>query len=210
MPCEPARLQRRHQRVHSEAQGRGRAAGRRTRPAGRRRRRGGTTTSTAFALRRHAGAGRPRRAAPAPRRAGRTELRSASAAACACRPALRACARVSGTEAHGVAGRELAQLPQLGLHHHGRADEAAQAGAVGPEDHRHVAGEVDRADRIGVVVDVGRMQARLAAVACAPSAAWARSGARRCGWSCSAPPSRWRRSVSMSAGVKKSGAPCGP
>lgn len=57
-------------------------------------------------------------------------------------------------EAHGVAGTQLAHLPQLGLHDGRRADEAAKAGAVRAEDHRHVAGEVDRADRIGVVVDV--------------------------------------------------------
>ena len=83
-------------------------------------------------------------------------------------------------------------------------------GPSGPEDDRHVAGEVDRADGVGVVVDVGRMQPGLAAVACAPTAAWGRSGARRCGWSCNAPPSRWRRRSSMSSSVKKSGAPCGP
>ena len=52
-----------------------------------------------------------------------------------------------------------------------RADEAAEARAVRPEDHRHVAGEVDAADGVGVVVDVGRMQAGFAAVAARP--AWA-------------------------------------
>jgi len=59
-------------------------------------------------------------------------------------------------------------LPQIRLNHRGRADEAAQAGAVRAEDDRHVAGEIDRADGIGVVVDVGRMQARFAAVAPRP------------------------------------------
>ena len=49
-----------------------------------------------------------------------------------------------------------------------RADEAAEARAVRPEDHRHVAGEIDRADGVGVVVDVGRMQPGLAAIAARP------------------------------------------
>ena len=49
-----------------------------------------------------------------------------------------------------------------------RADEAAEARAVGAEDDRHVAGEVDGADGVGVVVDVGRVQAGLAAVGARP------------------------------------------
>ena len=69
-----------------------------------------------------------------------------------------------GVEAHRVTRLQLAQLPPLGGHHHGRAHKATQAGAVGAQDHRHVAGEVDGADGVGVVVDVGRVQARLAAV----------------------------------------------
>ena len=49
-----------------------------------------------------------------------------------------------------------------------RADEAAEAGTVGAEDDRHVAGEIDRADGVGVVVDVGGMQAGFAAVLARP------------------------------------------
>ena len=52
--------------------------------------------------------------------------------------------------------------------HRQRAHEAAEAGAVGAEDDRHVAGEVDRADRVGRVVDVRRVQAGLAAVGARP------------------------------------------
>ena len=47
-------------------------------------------------------------------------------------------------------------------------DEATERRAVGAEDDRHVAGEIDRADRIGVVVDIRRMQPGLAAVAPRP------------------------------------------
>ena len=91
-------------------------------------------------------------------------------------------------EPHGVAGPQLAHLPQLGARHDRRADEAAQARPVGAEDDRHVAGEVDRCRSRrrcrGCWTDAGR----LAAVGARPLRAWGRSGARRCGRSCSAPP----------------------
>ena len=77
-------------------------------------------------------------------------------------------ARSTGVKADGVAGLELAHLPQLVARDHRRADEAAEARAVGAEDDRHVAGEIDGADGVGVVVEVGGMQARLAAVAARP------------------------------------------
>ncbi len=67
-----------------------------------------------------------------------------------------------------VARAQLPDLPQLGVDDGDRADEAAEAGAIGPEDHRHVAGEVDAADGVGVVVDVGRMQSGLAAIGARP------------------------------------------
>ena len=85
-------------------------------------------------------------------------------------------------EAHAVAGLELAGFPQLRLHDGGRAHKAAEAGAVRAEDHRHVTGEINGADGIGVVVNVGRMQACLAAVAARPlrrGADQAHAGARR-------------------------------
>ena len=71
-------------------------------------------------------------------------------------------------EAQGVARRELADLPQVGGDHHKGTDEATQGRAVGSQDDRHVAGEVDRADGVGVVVDVRGMQARLAAIPARP------------------------------------------
>ncbi len=73
-----------------------------------------------------------------------------------------------GGEADFVAGLELADFPELGLDDGEGAHEAAAAGAVGAEDDGHVAGEIDRADGVGVVVDVGRVQAGLAAVAAGP------------------------------------------
>ena len=108
---------------------------------------------------------RARRAAPRRRASGASVV---SIASCAARSA-RASASVEQAEAHLVAGLELADLPQLApATMVSRADEAAEARPVGAEDDRHVAGEVDRADRVGVVVDVRRVQAGLAAVAARP------------------------------------------
>ncbi len=145
-----------------------------------------------------------------PRAAERGGARLRTNASCIAAPPAPAAAASTVTKPHAVAGRELADLPQIGLDHHQRANEAAQAGAVGPEDDRHVAGEVDarrwRRRCRGCSRGAGRPHRRRVA----PSAASARSDARRCGWSCSAPSSPSRRTSSMSSGVKKSGAPCGP
>ncbi len=74
--------------------------------------------------------------------------------------------RIGGDDIEGdtVARRELPDLPQIGGDDDERADEAAQRRAIGAEDDRHVAGEIDGADGIGVVVDVRRVQPGLAAV----------------------------------------------
>ena len=71
-------------------------------------------------------------------------------------------------EAQAVAGLELAQFPAVRRDHRGGAHEAAQRRPVRPQDHRHVAGEVHRAHGVGVVVNVGRVHARFAAVAARP------------------------------------------
>ena len=86
-------------------------------------------------------------------------------------PQLRRRRRFGGThrdEPHGVTGLELPQLPPLGRHDGHRADEAAQARAVGSEEDRGVTGEVQRPHRIRVVVDVGRMQPRFPTVGARP------------------------------------------
>ena len=71
-------------------------------------------------------------------------------------------------EPHGVARTQLAQLPQLTERDGGRAREPAQRRAVGAEQDRQVARVVDRADGVRGVVDVRRVQARLAAVGPGP------------------------------------------
>ena len=78
----------------------------------------------------------------------------------------RGCSRArKRTESPGL---KLAHLPQLGVHDGRGTDEAAEAGSVRPENHRHVAGEIHRADGVGVVVNVRRMQPRLAAILARP------------------------------------------
>ncbi len=76
--------------------------------------------------------------------------------------------RCEPDEADLVAGAELAELPEFGCNDRGGADEAAERGPVGTEDYGHVAGEVDGADGVGVVVDVAWMETRFAAVAAGP------------------------------------------
>ena len=115
-----------------------------------------------------------------------------------------------GNEAHPVLGPQLAELPAVAGGDDRGAHEAAEARTVGPEDDRHVAGEVDRADGVGGVVDVRRMQAGVAAVGARPLRArtdQAHAGARP---SCGGRASRLRRRPSMSAGVRNSWSPCGP
>src|SRR5690606_4335626 len=48
-----------------------------------------------------------------------------------------------GHKADFIPGLELAELPAVRADHRGGADKATEAGAIGPEDHRHVAGKVD-------------------------------------------------------------------
>ncbi len=108
-------------------------------------------------------------------------------------------------EANQVAGLELADLPELGVDDGGGADEAAEARAIGAEDDGHVAGEIHRADGVSVVVDVGGVQAGLAAVACAPTPASGRSGGRRCGRNCSGPSNRVEKNSIDVVGSEKIG-----
>ncbi len=85
-------------------------------------------------------------------------------------------------EGDAVTGPELAEFPQLRIDHHDRADETTETRSVGAEDDRHVTGEIHRADRVGVVVQVGRMESRLATVGARPfrlRADEADSGSRR-------------------------------
>src|SRR5690606_23681851 len=65
---------------------------------------------------------------------------------------------------HPVAGAQLAEHPEIGANNCGRADKPAERWPVRPEDHRHIASEIDSARSISVIVNVGGMQARLPAI----------------------------------------------
>ncbi len=80
----------------------------------------------------------------------------------------RCAAVLDGHEAHAIAGSQLAHHPQVVEADGHRADEAAEARTIRPQDHRHVAGEVDGAHRIGVVVDVGGCRPGFAAIGARP------------------------------------------
>ena len=87
-----------------------------------------------------------------------------------------ACIRLGerdAAETHRVARLELPHFPKLRLNNGRGAHEAAEAWPVRPENDGHVAGEIHRAHRVGVVVDVRRMQPRLAAVRARPLWFWA-------------------------------------
>ncbi len=105
-----------------------------------------------------------------PRRAGE-RLGRAGGAGQPRRAVVVGASRVVGRPRHQadpVARCELAELPPLGGGHDSGAHEAAEARAVRSEDDRHVAGEVDGADRVAGVVDVGRVQAGLATISASP------------------------------------------
>ena len=72
-------------------------------------------------------------------------------------------------EPDAVAGRELTELPPLARRNHERTDEAAETRAVRPQDDGHVAGEIDGANCVAGVVDVRRVQPRVAAVSSRPA-----------------------------------------
>ena len=84
----------------------------------------------------------------------------------------------------------MADLPKLVVADGGGAHEAFEARTVGAEDNGHVAGEIHRAERVGIVMDIGRVQPRFAAVLASPGSAWGRSGGRPCGRNCNAPSTR--------------------
>ena len=101
-------------------------------------------------------------------------------------------------EADFVAGAKLAHLPQLGLRDGGGADEAAERRAVGAEDHRHVAGEIDGADGVRIVVDVARMEPGFATVFARPDGLRADEADAGRGSNCSEPPTQRRRTCRCS------------
>ena len=71
-------------------------------------------------------------------------------------------------KAHRVAGLQLAKLPSFGLYDNRGADESSEARAVGTKQDGHIAGEIDRANGISIVVNVGGMQSCLSTIFARP------------------------------------------
>ena len=57
-------------------------------------------------------------------------------------------------ELNRITGFELTKLPAFCFRHNGWANKSTQARAIGAQQNGHVAGEVDGADGIRIVVDV--------------------------------------------------------
>ena len=76
--------------------------------------------------------------------------------------------QIDRDETDPVTGAQLPQLPEVGVDYRGRADKATQRRAIRAEDDRHIAGEVDAAERIGIVVDIGWVHAGLATIGAGP------------------------------------------
>ena len=79
------------------------------------------------------------------------------------------------SEPDAVAGLGLTDLPQLSFGDRSRADEAAEARSVAGQNDRHVAGEIDRADRVFAVMNIGWMQQDQAIADLAPLEAFSAS-----------------------------------
>ena len=69
---------------------------------------------------------------------------------------------------HLISGPQLTQLPQLRIHHHRRTHKPTQTRPVRPQNDRHVPREIHRPDRIRIVMQIRRMQSRLAPVTARP------------------------------------------
>src|SRR5882757_6011571 len=75
-------------------------------------------------------------------------------------------------EADLVTGFELTGLPEFVPRHHRGTNKPAETRTIGAENDRHVPGEIDRSDRVGVVVNIRRVQPGLAAVGPRPCRLW--------------------------------------
>src|SRR5580693_4374949 len=63
---------------------------------------------------------------------------------------------------------ELSKFPEFRVHHDRRTNESAQTGTVRSKQDRHIAGKIDGADSVGIVVDIGWMQTSFTAVRPSP------------------------------------------
>ena len=108
------------------------------------------------------------------------------------RPPERRCARLPHLDKPQSSPAAAAELPALGADHRHRAHEAPETGAVRTQHDGHVTGEVDRADGVDRVVDIGGVQPGLTPIG-GPIPAPVRSGGCRCGPSGGGPATPWRR-----------------
>ena len=110
---------------------------------------------------------------------------------------------------HFVTGFQLTQFPQFRVNHHCWTDETTQTWAIWTEDNWHITGEINRTNRIRVVVNIRWMQTCFTTIFTCPFRFWTNQ----------ADPGTARVKVDLKGVgkegidvilVKKSGAPCGP
>ena len=82
------------------------------------------------------------------------------------------CLQGNRHELNTISWFQLPNLPQVSMHDDCGTNKAAQTRAIGTQDDWHVTSEIDGSDRISVVMNVRRMQTRLATVHTCPGGLW--------------------------------------
>ncbi len=71
-------------------------------------------------------------------------------------------------ETEGISRLELSEFPEFRIDHDGGTDETAQAGSIWSKQNGHIPREIDRAHRVGIVMEIRRMKTCFTAVRSSP------------------------------------------
>ena len=75
-------------------------------------------------------------------------------------------------KSHTIPGLQLTDLPQLCSSDTDRTNKPTQARPIRTQYHRHIAGEIDRADGVGIIVNIGWMKTGLTSIGPSPFRPW--------------------------------------
>ena len=87
---------------------------------------------------------------------------------CASFQSFRLCDRET-TETDGISSFQLSKFPEFRIDHYGGTNETAQTRPIGSKQDGHITGEIDRAHRVGIVMDIRWMQTSFTAVGSSPN-----------------------------------------
>ena len=76
-------------------------------------------------------------------------------------------------KSHTIPRLKLTDLPQLCSNDTGRTNKPTQARPVRAQYHRHIAGEINCADGVGIIVNIGWVKAGLTPIGPSPVRPWA-------------------------------------